>query len=154
MNFLCISLFFCPFVFVVFFIKIRHKHFLKHDYAKINYFQPLKVKILIFMWINWKNTICIGFVHKITFWSNFWVDKTFSKGRGFKTVCPGATNLVSKDARHLKEKSHEMSRREHLALRNNLAKGRGGGHSGPPSRVRVNFAKTFDEVPHLSYYVR
>ena len=127
LNFLCISLFFQLFVFVVFFVKICRRNFLKHNQAKINHFQLLKVKILIFIWINCKNTIYIGFVHKIKFLSSFWVDEFFSKGRGFGTVCPGATNLVSKVARYLKEKSHKMSRREHLAMRNNHSKRRGGG---------------------------
>ena len=34
MNFLCISLFFRPFVFVVFFSEICGRHFLKHNNAK------------------------------------------------------------------------------------------------------------------------
>ena len=36
MNFLCISLFFRPFVFVVFFSEICGRHFLKHNNAKTN----------------------------------------------------------------------------------------------------------------------
>ena len=40
MNFLCISLFFLPFVFVVFFGEICGRHFLKHNDAKTNSFQP------------------------------------------------------------------------------------------------------------------
>ena len=35
LNFLCISLFFQPFVFVVFLTKICRRHFLKHYHAKI-----------------------------------------------------------------------------------------------------------------------
>ena len=65
MNFLRISLFFWPFVFVVFFGEICGRHFLKHNNAKINSFQPLRVKISIFIWTMWKNSICIDFVHKI-----------------------------------------------------------------------------------------
>ena len=68
MNFLCISLFFWPFVFVVFFSEICGRHFLKHNNAKTNSFQPLRVKISIFIWTMWKNSICIDFV---TFWSHF-----------------------------------------------------------------------------------
>ena len=36
MNFLCISLFFRPFVFVVIFGEICGRHFLKHNNAKTN----------------------------------------------------------------------------------------------------------------------
>ena len=52
-NFLCILLFyeflmyffvFWPFVFVVFFGEICGRHFLKHNNAKTNSFQPLRVK--------------------------------------------------------------------------------------------------------------
>ena len=55
-NFLCILLFyeflmyflvFLPFVFVVFFGEICGRHFLKHNNAKTNSFQPLRVKISI-----------------------------------------------------------------------------------------------------------
>ena len=84
------------------------------------------------LWINWKNTICIGFVHKITKFSDFGVDNFFLKGRGLKTVCAGATNLVSKVARYLKEKSPETSRRELFALRIYRVKRRGGADSAPP----------------------
>ena len=44
MNFLCISLFFWTFVFVLFFGEICGRHFLKHNNAKTNSFQPLRVK--------------------------------------------------------------------------------------------------------------
>ena len=57
--FLCILLFyeflmyffvfFYLFVFVVFFGKICGRHFLKHNNAKTNSFQPLRVKISIFI---------------------------------------------------------------------------------------------------------
>ena len=67
-NFLCILLFyeflmyffvFWPFVFVVFFGKICGRHFLKHNNAKTNSFQPLRVKISIFIWTTcmWKKKI-------------------------------------------------------------------------------------------------
>ena len=60
-NFLCILLFyeflmyfsvFQPFVFVLFFRKIYHRTFFKHNYAKMNWFQPMKksyMKIKMFI---------------------------------------------------------------------------------------------------------
>ena len=75
MTFLCISFFFRPFVFVIFFRKIYHRTFFKHNYAKMNWFQPMKVKIIISLWIRWENSICIDFVHKITFLSHFRSDE-------------------------------------------------------------------------------
>ena len=131
-NFFCISLFFYLLFLFIFSAKFVTNIFWSILMLKINKVQPLKVKIWISILINWKNTIYIGFVHKITFWSNFWVDKFFSKRRGFKTVYAGVTNLVLKVARHLKEKSREMSRREHFALRNNRAKRWGGAKMAPP----------------------
>ena len=126
MNFLCISLFFWPFVFVVFFGEICGRHFLKHNNANTNSFQPLRVKISIFIWTVWKNSICIDFVHKITFWSHFRSDVHVQILRNFRTVPPGVTNLVSKCAGNLKEKSHKVSRRELCALQSNRAKCWGG----------------------------
>ena len=82
-NFLCILLFyeflmyffvFQP-VFVLFFRKIYHRTFFKHNYANMNWFQPMKVKIIISLWIRWENSICIDFVHKIMFLSHFWSDE-------------------------------------------------------------------------------
>ena len=61
----------------------------------------------------------------------------YKKLRNFRTVPPGVTNLVSKCAGNLKEKSHKVSRRELCALQSNRAKCRGGGLLGPPSLFRV-----------------
>ena len=132
MNFLCISLFFSPFVFVVFFGEICGRHFLKHNNAKTNSFQPLRVKISIFIWTMWKNSICIDFVHKITFGAIFGPTCMYKKLCNFRTVPPGVTNLVSKCAGNLKEKSHKVPRRELCALQSNRAKCRGGGPFRPP----------------------
>ena len=65
-NFLCILLFyeflmyffvFFTFSFVGFFGEICGRHFLKHNNAKTNSFQPLRVKISIFIWTMWKKKI-------------------------------------------------------------------------------------------------
>ena len=66
MNFLCISLFFQPFVLYCFFIETGCSNLLKHYLAEINHIQSSNVKIFVVMWITLKIRICIGFVHKFT----------------------------------------------------------------------------------------
>ena len=79
-----------------------------------------------------KNSICIDFVHKKKkkkkshFGAIFGPTCMYKKLRNFRTVPPGITNLVSKCAGNLKEKSHKVSRRELCALQSNRAKCRGG----------------------------
>ena len=51
----------------------------------------------------------------------------YKKLRNFRTVPPRVTNLVSKCAGNLKEKSHKVSRRELCALQSNRTKCRRGG---------------------------
>ena len=157
-NFLCILLFyeflmyffvFLTVCFVVFFGEICGRHFLKHNNAKTNSFLPLRVKISIFIWTMWKNSICIDFVHKVTFWSHFRSDVHVQKLRNFRTVPPGVTNLVSKCAGNLKEKSHKVLRRELCALQSNHAKCRGGPFRPPPPPVFLREGWT----PILAQYV-
>ena len=64
--------------------------------------------------------------------NNFGVDEIFLKGRGFGTVCPGVTNLVSKVARDLKVKSQRAARSKNFARRNGRGIRRGGGPLWPP----------------------
>ena len=59
----------------------------------------------------------------------------YKKLRNFRTVPPGITNLVSKCAGDLKEKSPKVSWRELCALQSNHTKCRRGG--GGPSLFRV-----------------
>ena len=132
MNFLCISLFFRPFVFLFFLRKNHLRTIFKHKYAKINWFQPMKVKIIISLWIRWENSICIDFVHKITFLSHFRSDGYFWKSCSVVTVRPIFAKMVSKDARDLKVKSQQAARSENFVRRSGRGKCRGGGHDGPP----------------------
>ena len=139
-NFLCILLFyeflmyffvFLPFVFVVFFGEICGRHFLKHNNAKTNSFQPLRVKISIFIWTMWKKL-------NLHFGAIFGPTCMYKKLRNFRTVPPAVTNLVSKCAGNSKENCHKVSRRELCALQSNRAKCRGGGpFRPPPSLFRV-----------------
>ena len=138
MNFLYMYFFFLTFCFCCFFGEICGRHFLKHNNAKTNSFQPLRVKISIFIWTMWKNSICIDFVHKITFWSHFGLTCMYKKLRNFRTIPPGVTNMVSKCAGNLKGKSHKVSRRELCALQSNRAKCRG--EAPPPSLFRVKLS--------------
>ena len=131
-NFLCISVFFDLLLFIVFFNGIYCWTNMKHNSAKINWFQPIKVKISLYLWIFSENPIYIDFVHKIMILSHFGRDENFLSGRGLRTERAGATNLVSKVAQRLKEKSHETSRRCLIALRTYCAKRRGGGWFNPP----------------------
>ena len=98
-NFLCISLFYRPFVFHCFLVGNYSLLLFSQEDTNIKLFQLVLVKILQFMWIYCKIPISIGFVHKTRFLSNFGLDKFFSKGRGFATLHAGALNLVSKVAR-------------------------------------------------------
>ena len=57
----------------------------------------------------------------------------YKKLRNFRTVPPGVTNLVSKCAGNLKEKSHERRVRNFEWYRRTVKKTTGGGgHNGPP----------------------
>ena len=62
------------------------------------------------------------------------------KGRGFVTVRAVTANLVSRDVRDFKEKSHETAQRDLLALRTYRAKRLGGRIPPPPSLFRVKYA--------------
>ena len=58
--------------------------------------------------------------------------------RSFGTAYPGVVNMVSKDAGDSKEKRHETSWCELLALQTYCAKVEGGGSQAPPpGLVRV-----------------
>ena len=82
------------------------------------------------------------------FWSHFGAifgpTCMYIKLRNFRTVPPGVTNLVSKCAGNLKEKSHKVSRQELCALQSNRAKCRGGGGLlGPPPQSFLGLSVEF-----------
>ena len=74
--------------------------------------------------------------------ANFGLTCIPEKGRGFVTVRAVTANLVSKDARDLKEKSHETARRDLLALRTYRAKCLGEGGIRP-SLFRVKIKSVY-----------
>ena len=79
-----------------------------------------------------KNQFALILYTKSHFGAIFGPTCMYKKLRNFRTVPPGVTNLVSKSAGNLKEKSHKVSRRKLCALQSNRAKCRGGGLLGPP----------------------
>ena len=64
--------------------------------------------------------------------ANFGLTCIPEKGRSFIMVRAVTANLVSKDARDFKEKSHETAQRDLLVLRTYRAKHLGGGFCPPP----------------------
>ena len=139
MNFLCISLFFYLLFLLFFSVKFVADTFSKHNNAKTNSCQPLRVKISI--WTMWKNSICIDFVHKITFWSHFRSDVHVQKSYVTSEPYPRASQIWCQNVRETwKKKSHKVSRRELFALQSNCAKCRGLGPPPPPSLFRVKYA--------------
>ena len=146
MNFLCISLFFWPFVFVFVFGEICGRHFLKHNNAKINSFQPLRVKISIFIWTMWKNSICIDFVHKITkshFGAIFGPTCMYKKLRNFRTV-PRASQIWCQNVRETWKKKVIKCRGESFARCRVIARNVEGGLLGPPpSLFRVKWPDSY-----------
>ena len=140
MNFLCISCFFLTFCFCCFFSEICGRHFLKHNNAKTNSFQPLRVKISIFIWTMWKNSICIDFVHKITFWSHFRSDvHTCTKSYVTSEPYPRASQIWCQNVRETWKKKVIKCRGESFARCRVIARNVEGGLLGPPpSLFRVN----------------
>ena len=123
----------------------------------------MKVKIIISLWIRWENSICIDFVHKITFWAILGPTCTYKMLRNFGTVYPGVANFVSKVAQDLKEKSHGTVRCHLFALQIYREKCRGGGLNQPPSLYRVKSTShclscavtlilLFSFIFHIMYY--
>ena len=143
------------FVFYCFFDGNRPRLYSDHKQDKINWVWLVKLEIMIHLWILAKNTICIGFVHKFTFLSNFGSTCTYEMLRNFGTAYPGVANLVSKVAQDLKEKSHGTARRQLFALQIYREKCRGGGLNQPPPpvflglRIQPFFSMLFPIVKHI-----
>ena len=141
--FLC----FLTFCFCVFFrLKFVAGHFLKHNNAKTNSFQPLRVKISIFNMNYVKKLNLHWFCTQNHILEPFSVRRACTKSYvTSEPYHPGVTNLVSKCAGNLKEKSHKVSRRELCALQSNRAKCRGGGPFRPPPPVFLGLKARFSK---------
>ena len=122
MNFLCISLFFWPFVFAFFSVKFVADTFWSTIMLKTNlWISAIESKLSIFIWTMWKKkSICIDFVHKITFWSHYSVRSCMSKSYVSSEPYPRASQILCQNVRETwKKKSHKVSRRELCALQSN-----------------------------------
>ena len=113
-NFLCILLFY---EFLMYFLVF------------------FRVKISIFIWTMWKISICIDFVHKITFWSHFRSDVHVQKITYIQNRTPA-----------------NVSRRELCALQSNRAKCRGGGGGllGPPVFLGLTEIRWWNTIKTIS----
>ena len=96
-NFLCILLFYeflmYFFVFVLFFSEICGRHFLKHNNAKTNSFQPLRVKISIFIWTMWKKLNLHWFCTQIHILESFSVRRACTKSYVTSEPYPRASQI-------------------------------------------------------------
>ena len=140
MNFLCISLFFLPFVFVVFFGEICGRHFLKHNNAQTNSFQPLRVKISIFIWTTCmsKTQFALILYTKSHFGAIFGPTCMYKKLRNFRTVPPGRHKFGVKNVRETWKKKVIKCRGESFARCRIIARNvEGGPFRPPPSLFRV-----------------
>ena len=141
-NFLCILLFyeflmyffvFSTFVFVLFFGEICGRHFLKHNNAK-TLISAIESKISIFIfWTMRKNSICIDFVHKITFWNHFRSDvHTCTKSYVTSEPYPWASQIWCQNVRETRKKKVIKYRGESFAHCRVIARNVKGGLKGPP----------------------
>ena len=139
-NFLCISLFyeflmyffvFWPFVFVVFFGEICGRHFLKHNNAKINSFQPLRVKISIYMWTMWKKINLHWFCTQNHILEPFSVRHACTKSYVTSEPYPGRHKFGVKMCGKLERKKSWKKSAKFCTVK----KTTGGGHNGPPPQV-------------------
>ena len=124
---------FLTFCFCCFFRWNLWQTLLKHNSAKTNSFQLLRVNISIFIWTMWKNSICIDFVHKITFWSNFSVRRACTKSYVTSEPYPRASQIWYQNVRETWKKKVIKCRGESFARCRVIARNvEGGGLLAPP----------------------
>ena len=133
MNFLCISLFFDLLFLLFFSVKFVADTFWSTIMAKITLISAIESKNK-HIYVNYvkKNQFALILYTKSHFGAIFGPTCMYKKLRNFRTVPPGVTNLVSKCAGNLKEKSHERRVRNFEWYRRTVKKTTGGGHNGPP----------------------
>ena len=135
MNFLCISLFFWPFVFVVFFGEICGRHFLKHNNAKTNSFQPLRVKISIFISTMWKKLNLHWFCTQNHILEPFSVRRACTKSYVTSEPYPRASQIWCQNVRETRKKKVIKCRSESFARCRVIVRNVEGGLLGPPPPV-------------------
>ena len=132
MNFLCISLFFLPFVIACFFGEIYGRHFLKHNNAKTNSFQPLRVKISIFIWTMWKKLNLHWFCTQNHILEPFSVRRACTKSYVTSEPYPRASQIWCQNVRETWKKKVIKCRGESFARCRVIARNVEGGLLGPP----------------------
>ena len=140
MNFSCISLFFLLFVFLVFFGEICGRHFLKHNNAKTNSFQPLRVKISIFIWTMWKKLNLHWFCTQNQILEPFSVRRACTKSYVTSEPYPRASQIWCQNVRETWKKKVIKCRGESFARCRVIARNVEGGPFRPPPPVLLGLS--------------
>ena len=128
-NFLCILLFYEFIMFFFFSGEICGRHFLKHNNAKTNSFQPLRVKISIFIWTMWKTQFALILYTKSQFGAIFGPTCMYQKLRNY----PRASQIWCQNVRETRKKKVIKCRGESFACCRVITRNvDGGGPFRPP----------------------
>ena len=104
----------------------------------------MRVKISIFIWTKWKNSICIDFVHK-SHLEPFSVQRACTKSYVTSEPYPRASQMWCQTVRETLKKIVVKCRGESFARCRVIARNVEGGHHGrpPPSLIRFKAAMFF-----------
>ena len=129
---------FSTFFFVIFFSEICRRHFWKHNNSKTNSFQPLRVKIRIFIWTKWKNKINLHwFCTQNHIFEQFLVRRACTKSYVTAEPYPRASQMWCQIVRETRKKIVIKYRGESFARCRVIAQNVEGGGGPPPSLIRV-----------------
>ena len=133
MIFLCISLFFDLLFLLFFFGEICGRHFLKHNNAKTNSFQPLRVKISIFYMNYVKKLNLHWFCTQNHILEPFSVRRACTKSYVTSEPYPRASQIWCQNVQETWKKKVIKCRGESFARCRVIARNvEGGGLLGPP----------------------
>ena len=139
---LWISYVFLCFLTFFFFGEICGRHFLKHNNAKTNSFQPLRVKISIFIWTMWKKLNLHWFCTQNHILEPFSVRRACTKSYVTSEPYPRASQIWCQNVRETWKKKVTKCRGESFARCRVIARNiEGGPFRPPPSLFRVNEKK-------------
>ena len=150
---LWISYVFLCFFYLLFLLFFRWncgRHFLKHNNAKTNSFQPLRVKISIFIWTMWKKLNLHWFCTQNHILEPFSVRRACTKSYVTSEPYPRASQIWCQNVRETWKKKVSFARCR-VIVRN--VEGGGGPFRPPPPslfRVKARFAYLHRKV-FLSY---
>ena len=132
MNFLCISLFFWPFVFVVFFGKICGRHFLKHNNAKNKLISAIESKNK-HIYMNYAKKLNLHwFCTQNHILEPFSVRRACTKSYVTSEPYPRASQIWCQNVRETRKKKVIKCRGESFARCRVIAGNVEGGLKGPP----------------------